>query len=74
MEGSVDNDKKKNEGKGGMWALQHKFDQPMDEEASKLKNMYTERVRYHFLLFIFLFKKKKLHFDICCCSMNNNKH
>ncbi|KAJ0711586.1 putative potassium transporter [Helianthus annuus] len=43
MEGSVDNDKKKNEGKGGMWALQHKFDQPMDEEASKLKNMYTER-------------------------------
>ncbi|KAJ0526148.1 putative potassium transporter [Helianthus annuus] len=44
MEGSVDNDKKKNEGKGGMWALQQKFDQPMDEEASKLKNMYTERV------------------------------
>nr|KAJ0189951.1 hypothetical protein LSAT_V11C800437220 [Lactuca sativa] len=28
--------------KGGMWALQQKFDQPMDEEASRLKHMNTE--------------------------------
>lgn len=31
-------------GKGGMWALQQKLDQPMDEEASRLKNMHTESV------------------------------
>ncbi|KAI3491970.1 hypothetical protein L1887_43607 [Cichorium endivia] len=30
------------EAKGGMWALQQKFDQPMDEEASRLKQMNTE--------------------------------
>ncbi|KAL7588641.1 hypothetical protein Lser_V15G39949 [Lactuca serriola] len=30
------------EAKGGMWALQQKFDQPMDEEASRLKHMNTE--------------------------------
>ncbi|CAI9299147.1 unnamed protein product [Lactuca saligna] len=28
--------------KGGMWALQQKFDPPMDEEASRLKHMNTE--------------------------------
>lgn len=43
MEGSM-NKHGGNEGKGGMWALQQTFDQPMDEEASKLKNMYTEKV------------------------------
>lgn len=32
------------EAKGGMWALQQKFDQPMDEEASRLKHMNTETV------------------------------
>nr|XP_043618176.1 potassium transporter 10-like [Erigeron canadensis] len=38
-----ENIEKENKGKGGMWALQEKFDQPMDEEASKLKNMYSEK-------------------------------
>lgn len=30
--------------RGNMWALDQKFDQPMDEEAGKLKNMYKEKV------------------------------
>ncbi|KVI08455.1 potassium transporter [Cynara cardunculus var. scolymus] len=29
--------------KGGMWALEQKIDQPMDEEAGRLKNMYREK-------------------------------
>ncbi|KAJ0712738.1 putative potassium transporter [Helianthus annuus] len=32
--------------KGGMWALEEKIDQPMDEEAGRLKNMYRERVTF----------------------------
>ncbi|KAL8251482.1 hypothetical protein R6Q59_035175 [Mikania micrantha] len=32
-----------NKEKGGMWALQQKFDHPMDEEANKLNNIYTQR-------------------------------
>lgn len=32
------------ESKGGMWALDQKIDQPMDEEAGRLKNMYREKV------------------------------
>ncbi|KAI5667452.1 hypothetical protein M9H77_17305 [Catharanthus roseus] len=32
-----------NETKGGMWALDQKLDQPMDEEAGKLRNMYREK-------------------------------
>ncbi|KAL3616724.1 peroxysomal 3-ketoacyl-CoA thiolase A (THIL) [Castilleja foliolosa] len=31
------------EGKGGMWVLEQKLDQPMDEEAGRLKNMYREK-------------------------------
>ncbi|CAA0823821.1 Potassium transporter 11 [Striga hermonthica] len=31
------------ESKGGMWALEQKLDQPMDEEAGRLKNMYREK-------------------------------
>ncbi|KAI3664923.1 hypothetical protein L6452_43535 [Arctium lappa] len=31
------------ETKGGMWALEQKIDQPMDEEAGRLKNMYKEK-------------------------------
>ncbi|KAK9062332.1 hypothetical protein SSX86_019518 [Deinandra increscens subsp. villosa] len=31
------------ESKGGMWALEQKIDQPMDEEAGRLKNMYREK-------------------------------
>uniref|UniRef100_M4DWP6 Potassium transporter n=1 Tax=Brassica campestris TaxID=3711 RepID=M4DWP6_BRACM len=29
---------------GAMWELEQKLDQPMDEEANKLKNMYREKV------------------------------
>lgn len=29
--------------KGSMWDLGHKLDQPMDEEAGRLKNMYREK-------------------------------
>ncbi|KVG58935.1 potassium transporter [Cynara cardunculus var. scolymus] len=31
------------EAKGGIWALEQKIDQPMDEEAGRLKNMYREK-------------------------------
>ncbi|RYR62824.1 hypothetical protein Ahy_A04g020584 isoform D [Arachis hypogaea] len=31
--------------KGSMWALEQKLDQPMDEEAARLKNMYREKHR-----------------------------
>lgn len=36
--------------KGHMWALEQKLDQPMDEEAGRLKNMYREKVRFSFYL------------------------
>ncbi|CAJ1975919.1 unnamed protein product [Sphenostylis stenocarpa] len=29
--------------RGGMWALEQRIDQPMDEEAEKLKNVYREK-------------------------------
>ncbi|KOM27848.1 hypothetical protein LR48_Vigan468s001000 [Vigna angularis] len=29
--------------RGGMWVLEQRIDQPMDEEAEKLKNMYREK-------------------------------
>ncbi|KAG4949263.1 hypothetical protein JHK85_043135 [Glycine max] len=29
--------------RGGMWVLEQKIDQPMDEEAERLKNMYREK-------------------------------
>ncbi|MFS7994098.1 hypothetical protein Hanom_Chr12g01101871 [Helianthus anomalus] len=32
--------------KGGMWALEPKIDQPMDEEAGRLKNMHREKVTF----------------------------
>jgi KUP system potassium uptake protein len=35
---------KENENKGSMWDLEQKIDQPMDEEAGKLRNMYREKV------------------------------
>ncbi|GKC03384.1 potassium transporter 10-like protein isoform X1, partial [Tanacetum coccineum] len=31
------------ENEGGIWALEQKIDQPMDEEAGRLKNMYKEK-------------------------------
>lgn len=30
--------------KGSMWVLDQKLDQPMDEEAGRLRNMYREKV------------------------------
>lgn len=30
---------------GSMWVLDQKLDQPMDEEAGRLRNMYREKVR-----------------------------
>ncbi|RDX68851.1 Potassium transporter 11, partial [Mucuna pruriens] len=32
-----------NDNRGGMWVLDQKIDQPMDEEAGRLKNMYREK-------------------------------
>lgn len=32
------------ENKGSMWVLDQKLDQPMDEEAGRLRNMYREKV------------------------------
>lgn len=32
------------EQKGSMWILDQKIDQPMDEEAGRLRNMYKEKV------------------------------
>ncbi|XP_006356885.1 potassium transporter 11-like [Solanum tuberosum] len=36
-------DEENNENKGGMWDLEQKLDQPMDEEAGRLRNMYREK-------------------------------
>lgn len=30
--------------RGGMWVLEQRIDQPMDEEGERLKNMYREKV------------------------------
>jgi KUP system potassium uptake protein len=35
--------------RGSMWELDQNLDQPMDEEAGRLKNMYREKV-WHFSL------------------------
>ncbi|XP_057429137.1 potassium transporter 11-like [Lotus japonicus] len=32
-----------NDSKGGMWVLDQKLDQPMDEEGGRLRNMYREK-------------------------------
>ena len=51
MEGGISEE---DESKGGMWALEQKIDQPMDEEAGRLKNMYREKVTF-LLSYFFLF-------------------
>ena len=38
--GSVDEEMNK----GSMWELDQNLDQPMDEEAGRLRNMYREKV------------------------------
>ncbi|CAL5184474.1 unnamed protein product [Lathyrus oleraceus] len=36
-------DEEKNGNRGNMWDMEQKFDQPMDEEAGKLRNMNSEK-------------------------------
>lgn len=57
--------------KGNMWDLDQNLDQPMDEEAGRLKNMYREKVRFNlsfghpliiYSIFLFLFA-------IRCCLL-----
>lgn len=43
MEGRVEIDED-TDNKGSMWVLDQKLDQPMDEEAGRLRNMYREKV------------------------------
>ncbi|XP_076950664.1 potassium transporter 11-like [Bidens hawaiensis] len=49
---SNNNNNKNNEGNGGMWTLHQKLDQPMDEEASKLKNMHTDNKNCSWLMLV----------------------
>lgn len=43
MGSRVDTDED-NDNRGSMWDLDQKLDQPMDEEAGRLRNMYREKV------------------------------
>lgn len=36
--------------KGSMWDLEQTLDHPMEEEAGRLKNMYSEKVRHSFFI------------------------
>jgi KUP system potassium uptake protein len=38
--------------KGAMWELDQNLDQPMDEEAGRLRNMYREKVFFFLLIYI----------------------
>ena len=55
------------ENKGSMWVLDQKLDQPMDEEAGRLKNMYREKVTLlpflkNFLFFFYVGKTLAVFF------------
>lgn len=57
---------------GAMWELEQKLDQPMDEEANKLKNMYRGGKVCMILISIFIHKKKvhvfkKKSLSLCVC-------
>ncbi|XP_058197079.1 potassium transporter 11-like isoform X3 [Rhododendron vialii] len=43
MASGVEMEEDGTENKGSMWVLEQKLDQPMDEEAGRLKNMYREK-------------------------------
>ncbi|KAG5562379.1 hypothetical protein RHGRI_005199 [Rhododendron griersonianum] len=43
MASRVEMEEDETENKGSMWVLEQKLDQPMDEEAGRLKNMYREK-------------------------------
>lgn len=58
---AASSDEEGNEGKGSMWVLEQKLDQPMDEEAGRLKNMYREKV-----------KRKKVVFPFFSCVKPEN--
>lgn len=49
MASRVDTDEE-GDNKGSMWDLDQKLDQPMEEEAGRLRNMYREKVWYTILL------------------------
>lgn len=44
MAAEVEIDEDTENNRGSMWVLDQKLDQPMDEEAGRLKNMYREKV------------------------------
>lgn len=44
MASIVETDDDSDNNRGSMWALDQKIDQPMDEEAGRLRNMYREKV------------------------------
>jgi KUP system potassium uptake protein len=48
MASRVETDDENDNNKGSMWVLDQKLDQPMDEEAGRLRNMYREKVRATF--------------------------
>ena len=45
-------DDESTENKGSMWVLDQKLDQPMDEEAGRLRNMYREKVPCNLTFFL----------------------
>lgn len=49
MASRTEMDEDSDNNKGSMWVLDQKLDQPMDEEAGRLRNMYREKVRATFL-------------------------
>lgn len=64
--------------RGSMWALDQKLDQPMDEEAGRLRNMYMEKVRFYIKFFFFILKLLLLDSEIfpflCSFPMHSNFH
>lgn len=44
MASRVETDDDSDNNRGSMWVLDQKLDQPMDEEAGRLRNMYREKV------------------------------
>jgi len=40
--------------RGGMWVLEQRIDQPMDEEAERLKNMYREKVSSSIIICVYI--------------------
>ncbi|OMO69810.1 potassium transporter [Corchorus olitorius] len=53
---SVEIDEDSDQNKGSMWDLEQKLDQPMDEEAGRLRNMYKEKKCSALLLMRFAFQ------------------